>query len=270
MPRVLVLSSYVAQGSVGLKATVPPLNHAGCEVISVPTVVLSNHPAHPHVAASAVEADKVARIIGALTANGFLDDLSAVITGYMPSAAHVAVAAEAIAHLKRRPDPPLIVCDPVLGDDPKGLYIPFDAARAIKTELVPLAGVITPNRFELAWLSGRPVSTMDEATAAAQSLAVPITAATSIPAGRDHISTLVISGPVTHWVTVAKHPSVPHGTGDLFTGLITADLLAGRPIESALQSAAATLDCVIAASAGAGDLSLGAFFGVSSHAGTAH
>lgn len=260
MPRVLVLSSFVAQGSVGLKATVPPLSHAGCEVMSIPTVVLSNHPAHAHVAVSAVEPEAVTRMIGALEANGLLDDLAALITGYMPSAAHVTVAAETILKLKRGRKPPLVVCDPVLGDDPKGLYIPVAAADATKNQLVPLADVMTPNRFELAWLTGLPVNSKDEAVAAAQSLGVRVTAATSIPAGRDLISTLVISGPATHSAKVAKHPSVPHGTGDLFTGLFTAELVAERSIESALKSAVATLDRVIAASRGAGDLNLSEFY----------
>ena len=49
-------------------------------------------------------------------------------------------------------------CDPVLGDDPKGLYIAEEAARALAAKLVPLADVIFPNRFELAWLSSQPVT----------------------------------------------------------------------------------------------------------------
>ncbi len=270
MPRVLVLSSYVAQGSVGLKATVPPLHHAGCEVMSIPTVVLSNHPAHPHVAVSAVEPDAVAAMVRALAANGLLDDLCAVITGYMPTEAHVAVAAETIAQLKLRPHPPLIVCDPVLGDDPKGLYIPLAAAHAIKTRLVPLAAVITPNRFELSFLSNLPVTNKDEAATAAHSLAVPVTAATSIPAGPGMISTVAISKSHTHSADVSKHPSVPHGTGDLFTGLFTADLVAGRSIDSALISAAGVLGRVVAASRGCGDLNLSEFFGATSTAAASH
>ena len=49
MARVLVISSHVAFGSVGLAAMVPALHRLGIEVIVLPTVVLSNHPGHTRV-----------------------------------------------------------------------------------------------------------------------------------------------------------------------------------------------------------------------------
>ena len=45
MRRVLMLSSYVARGTVGLQATLPALPPGTFDVIAFPTVVLSNHPA---------------------------------------------------------------------------------------------------------------------------------------------------------------------------------------------------------------------------------
>lgn len=259
-PRVLVVSSHVAQGAVGLKATAPPLFHAGCDVIQVPTVVLSNHLGHRHVAGAAVEAETIARMIDALAANGALDGLSAIITGYLPESAHVSAAAQAITKLTRTPAPPLVVCDPVLGDDPNGLYIPEATALAIKHELLPLADVITPNRFELAWLTARPVQSIGDALTAARDLGIAIVAATSIPAEKQAISTLAVSASVSNSVDVPWRENVPHGTGDLFTGLFTAALVTGQPIDKALQSSTDTLERVIASSCGAPDLDLGEFF----------
>ncbi len=49
--------------------------------------------------------------------------------------------------MRRRADPPRIVVDPVLGDDPKGLYVPEAVAAELREQLVPLADVVTPNAF---------------------------------------------------------------------------------------------------------------------------
>ena len=133
MARVLAISSQVARGHVGLSATALALERLGHEVWRLPTILLSNHPGHPRTAAVATPPDKLAAMIDALGANGWLEEVDAVLTGYLPSAAHVAVAAEAVTRVRARAARAVVyVCDPVLGDDPKGLYIAVEAAAAIR------------------------------------------------------------------------------------------------------------------------------------------
>ena len=55
MRRILVISSHVAQDTVGLTPTIAPLQRAGIEVVALPTVVLSNHPAREHCAGVILE-----------------------------------------------------------------------------------------------------------------------------------------------------------------------------------------------------------------------
>lgn len=40
------------------------------------------------------------------------------------------------------------VCDPVMGDDGK-MYVPEELKDIYRTEIVPLADILTPNQFEL-------------------------------------------------------------------------------------------------------------------------
>ncbi len=54
---------------------------------------------------------------------------------------------------RRRAAGPAVLCDPVIGDH-GGLYVPEAVATAIRDRLMPLATLATPNRFELAWLTG--------------------------------------------------------------------------------------------------------------------
>lgn len=70
----------------------------------------------------------------------------------------------------REENPNLIyVCDPVLGDEGR-LYLPVEMVGLYKSEILPLATVITPNQFEAEQLTGAPVNTEQEALQACHAL----------------------------------------------------------------------------------------------------
>ncbi len=100
MGRVLAISSQVARGHVGLSAIVPALQALGHEVIALPTILLSNHPGHPRFAGERIAPDLLMRMLDALEFNRWLGEIDAVLTGYLPSAAHVAVAVD---EMRQRP-----------------------------------------------------------------------------------------------------------------------------------------------------------------------
>src|SRR5262245_65115042 len=110
MARILAVSSQVARGHVGLSAIVPALQRLGHEVWPVPTVVLSNHVGHPHVGGTRLDADTLDRLFEALDRNGWLDEIDAIITGYLPSPEHVHVVARLIRRIKHNKTV-LYLCD---------------------------------------------------------------------------------------------------------------------------------------------------------------
>ena len=61
------------------------------------------------------------------------------------------------------------MCDPVLGDDGK-LYLPAEMVPLYRSNVVPLATVITPNQFEAEQLTEQPIKTEQDALKACQSL----------------------------------------------------------------------------------------------------
>jgi pyridoxine kinase len=256
MPVVLAISSQVASGHVGLAAILPALQRLGHEVIALPTVLLSNHPGHAAVAGCPVDAEALMGMLAALEANGRLAAIDAVLTGYLPSPDHVRMAAETVVALRvRRPDL-LFVCDPVLGDDPKGLYIDRDAAEALRDELVPMADVITPNRFEWAWLGER------RATAAP---AIVTSAETTSTAVRS----VLLAGDEAHAADVPFRTPVPNGTGDLLAALVTGHLAAGAGLVDAFARAVAGVHEVLTASIGADELRLVSTLDRAAHAAAA-
>lgn len=217
--RILALSSQVAFGHVGLSAAVPVLHRLGHAVTPLPTVMLSNHPGWPHVAGQRVPVAELRAMIGAIEANGWLGDHDTVLTGYLPSAAHVALAAEMIDRMRALRPNLKVVVDPVLGDAPGGLYVAAEAAAAIRDDLIGRADVITPNRFELGWLSGDAVDDAEAAVAAARRLA-PRVVVSSAPMGSGRTGCLEVNADGLRRFSVPVQADVPNGVGDVLSALI--------------------------------------------------
>ena len=257
MARVLSLSSQVVRGHVGNSAAVFAMQRLGHEVWALPTVVLSNHPGHAHLAGTRIAPETLREMVGALEGNGWLGEVDAVLTGYLPSAEHVAFAAATIRTVRGQGRKPLVLVDPVIGDDPGGLYVAKEAAEAVRDILMPLADILTPNRFELAWLARCDVTSQQSACEAAAKLNLIHVLATSIPGpdGQSLLNVLWQPGG-TGTAGVPHLASVPHGTGDLLAALHLAHMLHGKPPAHAMRLAVAGVAAAISTSAGSNELRL--------------
>jgi pyridoxine kinase len=258
MARVLAISSYVSFGSVGLASIVPALHWLGHEVIAVPTVVLSNHPGYPSFAGERVPAQQIARMVEALEENGWLGETAGVLSGYLPTPAHVAETRAAVERVRAANAGAIFLCDPIFGDDGEGLYLPEAAATALRDELLPLASIATPNRFELAWLAGLPVGDAQEARQAASALGVPGVLATSIPDSDNRLANVLVSGNDAAVCYVRRRASAPHGTGDLLAGMYLGNRLNGHSEGYCLGASVSAVDASVAASMGREELPLAA------------
>jgi pyridoxine kinase len=248
MARVLVLSSFVARGHVGLRAAMPALQHLGHEVVAIPTVLLSNHLGHRNCTGEVVAPELIAEMVEAVHANGWLKDVQAVLIGYLPTVGHVRLAASIAAQVSALNPRAELCCDPVIGDDPKGLYIDAAAAQSIREELMPLADMIFPNRFELSFLTGQDVEDVASAVEAARETRVKTVLATSIPGDGDRlVNLLVMSGDAVQ-CAVDRRDRAPHGTGDLISALFVGHRLRGGRGSTHLGAAVAGVEAAIAAS----------------------
>jgi pyridoxine kinase len=234
--QVLTISSQVAAGPVGNSAIVPALLAMGVTPVAIPTIVLSNHPGHGKPEGHAVPPEKLAAMLKRLIDLGFIQKDAVILTGYFANAEQIEAIAQIIADFPKA----TYVCDPVLGDTPKGLYVPEDLARSISDRLVPLASVLTPNAFELGWLTGREVNDRETAPEAGQ------------------LTTALFEHGSSTWITRPRLPDVPNGTGDLLSGLIAARIAHAHSLSDSIGFAVAAIEHVIAASAGTTKLDLAA------------
>ncbi len=256
MPTVLAISSQVVRGAVGNSAAVPALMRLGIEVWAVPTVIWSNHPGHGPPAGFAVPAQDIEAIVGNLAQSGALARCDGVLTGYFADTAQVAAAARAIDLVRAANPDAFICCDPVLGDDPGGLYIAEDVARAIRDTLAARADLITPNRFELAWLSGRRVGGLNDALAAARETGSSAVLATSLRDGEGGLIAAHITANGVHICKTRARDSAPHGVGDLVSAFFVGYRVCGKDAPEALGCAAAWIERALDTCVGCDDLNI--------------
>ncbi|WP_075214125.1 pyridoxal kinase [Mongoliimonas terrestris] len=248
---VLVVSSHVVRGSVGARSAFV-LERLGHRVWSLPTVILPWHPGHGRAHRVPVPAEDFKALAADLARAPWLGEVGAVVSGYLADPAQATAIADLVAAVKARNPDALYLCDPILGDD-GGLYVREDVAAAQRDVLMPVADLATPNRFELGWLTGRPVDSLPAVADAARTLSPKKVVVTSAPAMmRGKIASALVTA---RDMVVAETPMIeraPSGTGDLFGALLVSRLLEGRPDEQALASAVAGTFELVARSVKAG------------------
>jgi pyridoxine kinase len=259
MAIVLCISSQTARGYIGGSAARIALERLGHQAWHLPSVVLSNHPGHAVFAGEQVPPGRLRAMLDALKANGWIDEIDAVLTGYLPTPEHVGFAESAVAMVRAVNPDATVLCDPIMGDDPGGLYLDESAAAAIRDMLLPLANMITPNRFELEWLAGREVRSVAQAMEAAAALPCPAALVTSLPGvAPETVCNLLRDGSSAWECAVAERPFAPHGAGDLLAALYLGHRLKGAPAQDAFGRAVAGVGKALETSGMADELQLAA------------
>lgn len=246
---MIVISSHVACGSVGIRATGFALEVRGHSVWSVPTISLPFHPGHGRSTRVVPDTEQFEGFLDDLANCAWIGGVAAVLTGYMAGAGQVEAAARFIESVKKTKPDLVYLCDPVIGDG-GGLYVPQTVAAAIRDRLLPLADIATPNAFETAWLAtgeGTAPTDLPATQAMARNLPNGATIVTSAPAFmRGNIASLYCGADGAIAAEHRRLEGAPSGTGDLFSALYLSHYLTGAKPASALERAAASTFEVIA------------------------
>jgi pyridoxine kinase len=257
MPRVLILSSFVAASRVGGGAQALALARLGIEPILAPTVVFGRHPGHGPPGGAALEPGMFESVLGGVEASGAFIGLDAVITGHFSSAGQVASAAEALERVREASPGAILLVDPIMGDEDKGLYVREPVAEAIAAELIPLADIVAPNAWELSRLTGRAVTDAASAIAAARALGKPALVS-SVWAGEE-IGVVYALAEEAWMARHRRRDTAPKGTGDLLTAVFTAGLLGELAPARALAVAVGAVAGAVREAGDAAELPLASF-----------
>ena len=243
-PAVIVVNSQVARGSVGGRAAVFILERLGFRVWFVPTVSLPWHPGHGPSTRIRPDEATFGAFVNDLAGAPWLGEVAGVMTGYLGAASQAGPVAELVDAVKNANPATLYLCDPIIGDS-DGLFQPEAVGVAIHDLLLPRADIATPNRAELAWLTGKPLSDNEQLIAAARGLGPREMVVTSAFAGEGRIGNLLVEPKNASLVSHLQIEAVPHGSGDMLSALYFAHRLDGRdPAVSLERAAAATLGLI--------------------------
>ena len=261
--RFLSLQSHVAYGYVGNRAATFPLQRLGHEVWAVNTVEFSNHTGYGAWRGRAASAEQVGEIVQGIEALGLFSRCDGLLTGDVGDAALADVVLDTAGRVRAANPRAVWCCDPVLGDIDTGVYVKPGIEAFFRERAIPAADLVTPNHFELELLTGRKVSTLDEALAAARLLLqgprlALITSLRRADAPGDTIEMVAVTHEAAWRIETPMigFPIAPNGTGDAVAALFTAHWISGDEIPEALGKAASSIFAVLEATQAMGEREL--------------
>ncbi|MDR1214907.1 MAG: pyridoxal kinase PdxY [Propionibacteriaceae bacterium] len=262
MTTILSIQSSVAYGHVGNSAAAFALMRMGVETYPVLTVHYSNTTAYQSWRGPALKAGEVADVIRGVDERGALTGVDAVLTGYQGTEEMGQTILDAVALVKRRNPAAVYCCDPVMGDVGRGFYVASGIPDFLRQRVVPEADIVTPNQFELDFLTDRQTRTMADLLAAADQLidlgpkTVLVTSAITEDGDLDTIKMVAVRADQAWQVTTPKLERAFTGSGDVTAAVFLANLLRDGDLGQALAQTAAVVYSVLAATAASGQREL--------------
>jgi pyridoxine kinase len=256
--NILSIHSHVAYGHVGNAAATFPLQRMGIEVWPIHTVQFSNHTGYGSWRGRVFDAAMIGELMTGIAERNGLHQCDGVLSGYMGSADIGSAIVEAVATVKRANPSAKYCCDPVIGDVGRGIFVREGIPEFMRTRAVPAADVITPNQFELDYLSGRTSTTLRSACDAVKAVhelgprAILVTSLHTEETPADCIDMLASDANGFFLVRTPKLPLAINGAGDAVAAMFFAHYLRLGAVGEALSRAASSIFGVLSRTANSG------------------
>ncbi|HEU4839013.1 MAG TPA: pyridoxal kinase PdxY [Micavibrio sp.] len=245
MKNILSIQSHVAFGYVGNRAAILPLQRLGHDVIAINTVQFSNHTGYGGWTGEVFSAEHIGEILGGLEERGVLSQIDGLLTGYLGDPA---VGELVVRTLDRLPPSVIWLCDPVMGDVGRGFFVQPGIPEFFKTRALPKAKILTPNQFELDYLSGITIKTLADARNACRRVLeagpeiILLTSLIHDETRDDEIEMIASSRSGEQYLVTTPRLQLdpaPNGAGDCTAALFLAHILNGESLPDALSKTAA-------------------------------
>ncbi|MGO1880016.1 MAG: pyridoxal kinase PdxY [Microbacterium gubbeenense] len=245
--KILSIQSAVAFGHAGNSAAVFPMQRIGVDVLPVYTVNFSNHTGYGSWRGPVMAPQDVADVITGVEERGAFGGLDAVLSGYQGSEGIADVIIDAVARVKSANPNALYACDPVMGNAKSGCFVAPAIPDLLRDKVVPVADIITPNQFELGYLTGTDPHTIDETLAAAdaaRAMGPRTVLVTSVerPDRDDGTIEMIAVDDSGAWIVTTPYlPLKANGSGDVTAALFTSHYVASRGAADALARTASSV-----------------------------
>lgn len=245
--QILSIQSAVAFGHAGNSAAVFPMQRIGVEVLPVYTVNFSNHTGYGAWRGPVMDPADVAAVIEGVEDRGAFPTLDAVLSGYQGSEGIADVIIDAVARVKAANPRALYACDPVMGNARSGCFVAPAIPALLRDKVVPVADIITPNQFELGFLTGTEPHTIEETLASADAAramgpsTILVTSVERPDREEGTIEMMVVDDDGAWIVTTPYLPMKANGSGDVTAALFTSHYTATRDAADALARTASSV-----------------------------
>lgn len=247
MKHILSIQSAVTYGHVGNSAAVFPLQRIGHEVWPVYTVNYSNHTGYGAWKGPMIPAADVAAVIEGVGERGAFPLIDAILSGYQGGDDIADVIIAAVSEIKAANPQAIYACDPVMGNAKSGCFVADTIPPLLRDKVVPVADLITPNQFELGYLTEMEVGDIDStlrAVEAARQMGPKVVLVTSVsrpdvPA--DVVEMIAVDDAGKWLVRTPRLPFKRNGSGDVTAALFTGHYLSSGDAPEALARTASSV-----------------------------
>ena len=245
--KVLTIAGSDSGGGAGIQADLKTFAAIGCYGMSVITALTAQNTRGVNGIYAIPPAFAVQQIEAVFTDIG----ADAVKIGMLYSAELI----EAVAKALKKHGARKIVLDPVMVAQSGDKLLQDDAIEAVKSHLMPLADVLTPNIPEASVLCGRQLKQWRDIESAAETLAQHGSRSILIKGGHgdeDHCTDLLFLARENRFVSLAAErikTNNNHGTGCTLSSAIASYMAQGEDVETAVQKAKTFINRAIAAGA---------------------
>ncbi|WP_022891950.1 pyridoxal kinase PdxY [Agromyces subbeticus] len=226
--KVLSIQSAVAYGHVGNSAAVFPLQRIGVEVLPVYTVNFSNHTGYGAWRGPMISPDDVRDVITGIEERGAFPQIDVVLSGYQGGEGIADVILDAVARVKAANPAAVYACDPVMGNATSGCFVAPAIPVLLRDRVVPAADLITPNQFELGFLTDTTPDTLESTLASVDLIratgpsTVLVTSVERPDREAGTIEMLAVDDAGAWIVQTPRLPIKANGSGDVTAALFTA------------------------------------------------
>ena len=226
--KILSIQSAVAYGHVGNSAAVFPLQRIGVEVLPVYTVNFSNHTGYGAWRGPLISPDDVREVVRGIEERGVFPQIDVVLSGYQGGEGIADVILETVERVKAANPAAVYSCDPVMGNAKSGCFVAPAIPILLRDRVVPAADLITPNQFELGFLTDTQPDTLESTLASVERVratgprTVLVTSVERPDAAGDTIEMLAVDDSGAWLVQTPRIPMKANGSGDVTAALFTA------------------------------------------------
>lgn len=238
--RALIIHSLCSVGKASLTNIIPVMSIRGIEACPIPSIILSTHTGGFNPIARLEGKNFIKEATECIRDNGINFDL--ILIGYLGGINKIK---ETISYLKENREG-IVVLDTIFGDNGK-LYNGFtEEYIGYMRELLKLSDIITPNFTEALYLTGREThytESFDEEDIKdiiydLRKIGAKNIVITSVPCNNKGIGVAVYDGEDVIILCHEKLSKSYPGTGDIFTAVLSTEILSGNNLLDGINKSA--------------------------------